>query len=325
MNFNDLMYFECKRKTKREAFLEAMETVVPFEKWTSVIEPFYYADNAGKRGRPPIGIDKMLRMYLLQVWFNLSDELLEDNIYESNSFQRFVGIDLMSESVPDATTLLKFRHMLTENKLQQQMMAELTALLKQNNILMTQGTLVDATIVQASSSTKNKNKERDPFMKSTQKGKVWHFGGKAHIGTDKNGIVHTVITTPANIHDSTPALDLLHGEEEEVFGDSGYVGMDKKENAPKNVKFQIVKRLSTVNKIQNDQEREIVKLAEKAKCSIRAKVEHAFHIIKNIFGFRRFRYKGHSKNDSLLHMLFASCNLYKLRNTGRSLGYCSSS
>jgi len=317
MNLSDLMHSGVKRKTKREVFLEQIEKIVPFALWTKLIEPHYYVKRADGRGRPPIGIGKMLRMYLLQIWFNLSDELLEDSIYESNSMQRFVGIDLMSESVPDATTLLLFRQMLTENGLQQKMMTELTELLTKNKIMMTKGTIVDATIIQAPSSTKNEKKERDPYMKSVKKGNNWYFGCKAHIGIDKkSGLVHTVVTTPANIHDSAVAPQLTHGKEKEVYGDSGYLGIDKK---IRHAKCRIVKRLSTINKITDETKRAKAKAFETKKCSVRATVEHAFHIIKNIFGFRRIRYRGEAKNDSLFQMLFACVNLYKLARQGRSL------
>jgi len=308
------------KATRKQKFLADMEKIVPFKEWERLIEPHYYVQRADKRGRPPIGIGKMLRLYLLQIWYNLADEAVEDNIYDSIAMQRFAGIDLMSESVPDATTLCLFRQLLEKNKLQQEMMAQLTKLLKENKILMTKGTIVDATIVQASSSTKNEKKERDPYMKSVKKGNNWYFGCKAHIGVDRDsGLVHTVKTTPANVHDGEIALSLLHGEEKKAYGDSAYLGIDRKPGAPRNVKFRIVKRLSTVNKISDEYKRARAKEFETKKCGIRAKVEHVFHIIKNKFGWKRVRYRGGDKNDSLFHILFASANLLMLVRRGQTL------
>lgn len=305
------------KATRKQKFLADMESIVPFTEWTAMIEPYYYKERADKRGRPPTGIEKMLRIYLLQVWYNLADEATEDNIYDSLAMQRFVGVDLMIDRVPDGTTLCLFRQMLTENKLQQKMMAQLTELLKTNKIVMTKGTIVDATTIHAPSSTKNEKKERDPYMKSVKKGNNWYFGCKTHIGVDsESGLVHTVKTTPANVHDSEIALDLLHGKEKKAYGDSAYLGIDKKPNAPKRVKFKITKRLSTINKMPDEYKRKIAKEIETKKCSIRAKVEHAFHIIKNKFGWKRVRYRGGEKNDSLFHILFASANLLVLKRRG---------
>lgn len=243
VSFGELLQAGTKT-TKKQKFLSDMENIVPFKEWEQLIEPYYYVRRGDGRGRPPVGIERMLRLYLLQVWYNLADEALEDNIYDSLAMQKFAGIDLMSESVPDATTLCLFRQLLEKNKLQQKMMTDLTEALKKSRIIMTKGTIVDATIIQASSSTKNEKKERDPYMKSAKKGNNRYFGMKAHIGVDKkSGLVHTVKTTPANVHGSTVALDLLHGKEKEAYGDSGYLGIDKKENAPKKMKFKIVKEM----------------------------------------------------------------------------------
>lgn len=310
LSFADIEQSAKTRVTKRERFLSDMEAIVPFKKWVCMIEPYY---PKGERGRPVKGIEKMLRMYLLQIWFNLSDEMLEDCIYDSYSMKKFAGIDLMEENVPDAVTLLRFRHILEQNGLQKLIFKDLAKELAVRHYLMKEGTVVDATIISAPSSTKNEDNERDPEMASTKKGNNWYFGCKAHIGVDKeSGLVHTVEVTSANVHDSTPALKLLTGEEKEVYGDSGYLGMEKQEKASENVKYEIVQRKSTTEKIENGLIRALRKAKERQKCSIRAIVEHAFHILKCRFGYRKVRYSGLAKNESHLNMLFACVNLVKL-------------
>jgi len=309
-SFADIEQSAKTRVTKREKFLSDMEAIVPFKRWVTMIEPYY---PKGERGRPVKGIEKMLRMYLLQIWFNLSDEMLEDCIYDSYSMKKFAGIDLLEENVPDAVTLLRFRHILEKNGLQKRIFNDLSEELAARRYLMKEGTVVDATIIQASSSTKNEDKERDPEMSSVKKGNNWYFGCKAHIGVDKkSGLVHTLEVTSANVHDSTPALKLLTGEETEVYGDSAYLGMNKQENAPKNVKYEIVQKKSTTEKIENGLIRALHKARERQKCSIRAIVEHAFHVLKCKFGYRKVRYFGLAKNESHLNMLFACVNLVKL-------------
>lgn len=310
LSFSDIEQSAKTRVTKREKFLSDMETIVPFKRWVAMIEPYY---PKGERGRPVKGIEKMLRMYLLQIWFNLSDEMLEDCIYDSYSMKKFAGIDLLEENVPDAVTLLRFRHILDKNGLQKRIFKDLSKELAARNYLMKEGTVVDATIISAPNSTKNEEKERDPEMASTKKGNNWYFGCKAHIGVDKeSGLVHTVEVTSANIHDSVPALQLLTGEEKEVYGDSAYLGIDKQENAPENVKYNIVKRKSSTEKIENGLIRTFHKDREKKKSGIRAIVEHSFQVLKCRFGYRKVRYFGLAKNESHLNMLFACVNLVKL-------------
>jgi len=315
----DLAHDGVKRQTRKEKFLSNMEDLIPFEQWEAMIEPYYYPKNVkGGRGRPPMGIKKMLRMYLLQVWFTLSDEALEDAIYEIYSFQKFVGIDLMSEKVPDAVTLLQFRHLLEANGLQQKMMAEQAKFLKDSGVTMTKGTIVDATIIHASGSTKNQEKKRDSEAKSTKKGGNWFFGFKAHIGTDTNGIVHSVVTTSGNVADVTVSEQLLHGDEKAVYGDSGFIGMKNHLSTKKKLKCYIVQKKSIIDKIENEERRAKAKEYETKKCKIRAKVEHVFHVIKNIFGYKRAKYKGIAKNDGRLNILFALANIYRLHCQGRS-------
>jgi len=308
--FGDLEFEHKKRRTRREVFLDQMETVVPWKEWTDLIAPYY---PKGEHGRPPKGIELMLRMYLLQGWFSLSDEMLEDALYDSQSMRRFVGINLLEEDVPDATTLLKFRHLLEQHDLTSRMFHELNNALSRKGCLMKEGTIVDATIIAAPSSTKNKEGQRDPEMHQTKKGNQWYFGMKAHIGVDsKSGMVHTVEATAANQHDITCTSQLLHGEETIVYGDAGYTGVSERpeiKNGHGRVEWKIALRHSVLTRMKDGPDKDAVVQAEHEKASIRAKVEHQFHIVKNLFGFRKVRYRGIAKNHSLLYMLFASANL----------------
>ena len=226
MTFSDYEYSNRKRITKREDFLDIMDEIIPWDEWVEFVKPYY---PSGKRGRPTKGIEKMLRMYLLQVWFNLSDEGVEDAIYDSYAFRKFMGINFNEEQVPDATTLLKFRHLLEENHLGEQMFKAINYVLEQAGAMMKGGTIVDATIINAPSSTKNAEKARDPEMHQTKKGNEWRFGMKCHIGVDAGtGYVHTVTATPANVHDITETAKLIREDDEVVYGDSGYVGIQKR-------------------------------------------------------------------------------------------------
>jgi IS5 family transposase len=309
-SFGDIEFWGKKKTTRREAFLNKMEGLIPWAKWVGTIEERY---PKGERGRPPIGAEKMLRMYLLQIWFNLSDETIEDALYDIQSMRQFVGINLLTENVPDATTLLKFRHLLESNGIARRLFNDLGEELVKSGKMVRGGTIVDATIFDAPSSTKNEKKDRDPEMHQTRKGNQWYFGMKGHIGMDaESGLVHTVEVTAANVHDVVMAEALLHGEEKDVYGDSGYTGLEErsemKEKHP-SVKCHIAKRPSVVNRMADGAGKEQAQLEEHAKASIRAKVEHAFHIIKVWFGYRKVRYRGLSKNLSRLHMLFACANL----------------
>ena len=309
--FSDLEYSNRKRKTNREKFLDIMEEIIPWDEWVEFVAPYY---PSGKRGRPTKGIEKMLRMYLLQIWFNLSDEGVEDAIYDSYAFRKFMGINFNEEQVPDATTLLKFRHLIEKNHLGEQMFRAINHVLEQNGAMMKGGTIVDATILNAPSSTKNQEKSRDPEMHQTKKGNEWRFGMKCHIGVDAGtGYVHAVTATPANVHDITEAHNLLRKADEVVYGDSGYIGIEKREeilNDPhfSKIEFRITRRPKSLPKVSDnaiDWERQI----DHRKSSVRCKVEHAFHIIKNRFGFTKVRYRGIAKNLNKLNMLFACANL----------------
>jgi IS5 family transposase len=255
-------------------------------------------------------VPRMLRMYCLQQWYGLADEALEDALYDSQALRDFVGIDLSRESVPDATTLLKFRRLLLDNDLTKALFEEINAHLAEQGLLMRAGTIVDATIIAAPSSTKNAGNTRDPEMHQAKKGNQWHFGMKAHVGVDVgSGLVHSVVATAANVNDVTQAGALLHGEETVAFGDAGYRGVDKRAEAqgPKwHVAMQPGKRR------QLDPTRKWARLLEKAeqlKASIRAKVEHPFHVIKNLFRHKKTRYKGLAKNEAQLFSLFGLANL----------------
>lgn len=309
-------YANKGRITRREKFLSDMQAIVPWASLLAVIEPHY---PKGQRGRPPIGCLRMLRIYFLQQWYNLADEALEDSLYDIASLREFVGIDLGREPIPDATTLLKFRHLLEQNDLSAQMLQAINADLEQRGLLMRAGTIVDATLIAAPSSTKNKSGQRDPQMQQTKKGNNFYFGMKAHIGVDaETGVVHTVTHTPANAHDITQATNLLHGQETHVYGDSGYRGIDKREEAQDiNVQWHTSmmpsKRKAIKQAKQQDsatgQLAQAIDQIEKLKASIRAKVEHPFHIVKNLFKYKKVSYKGIAKNAARHTMLFALANL----------------
>jgi IS5 family transposase len=295
------------KTTRRAAFLADMEVAVPWADLCAVIEPFY--PTAGK-GRPPIGLERMLRIYFLQQWFNLSDPGAEESLYESISMRRFAGIDLGREPVPDETTICKFRHMLERNDLGRRLFETVHEHLDDRGIKVTTGTIVDATIISAPSSTKNADHARDPDMHQTRKGKQWYFGMKAHIGVDsKTKVIHTVVATAANVADCTILPDLLHGDETRVWGDQAYRGQGEaiREAAP-NARDFTNRRCRHRGVVD-----EVEKAKNRTKSRVRAKVEHPFGIIKRVFGFACVRYRGLEKNA---HRLFVTCaltNLFMLR------------
>jgi transposase, IS5 family len=310
--FSEFEFAGKRKTTRREKFLAEMEITVPWDELLVEIKP-YYPD--GKRGRPPIGLERMLRLYFLQQWYGLADEALEDAVYDSQAMRAFLGINLASNPVPDATTLLKFRHLLEENDLCATIFETINAHLEERGLLMREGTLVDATIINAPSSTKNKDKARDPDMHQTKKGNQWYFGMKAHIGTDRDsGIVHTVISTAANISDISQTDKLLHGQETQVHADAGYVGIEKREEIAEEdptgrIDWQIAKRRGPIKKMAEGPEKDLILAEEKAKASVRAFVEHPFHILKNLFRHRKTRYRGLAKNYHQLQVLFGLGNL----------------
>ena len=319
MSFAQVEYAGKKKQTRRDKFLGQMEQVVPWKRLIAVIEPHY--PKSGQRGRPPIGIARILRMYFIQQWYGLADEAVEDAIYDSQALRNFCRIDLAVESVPDATTLLNFRHLLETHELPQAMLREVNALLKERGLLMSQGTLIDATLIAAPSSTKNRKHERDPQMHQTKKGNQWYFGLKAHIGADEqSGLVHTVVSTAANVSDISQTANLMHGKEQVVGADAGYVGAQKREEVQQalrdneqQVAWRIAKRRKPIREMAEGWQKNLALAYEKLKARIRAKVEHPFHVVKNIFQHKEVRYKGVAKNDAQLHTLFALSNLYMVR------------
>ena len=319
VSFAQAEYDKKKKRTRRELFLEKMEQVVPWSRLMEVIEPHY--PKSGKRGRPPIGLERMLRMYFVQQWYGLADEAVEDAIYDSQALRNFMDIDLSRQSVPDATTLMGFRHLLEANNLAQALLVEVNAMLIERGLLMSKGTLVDATLIAAPSSTKNQKHARDAEMHQTKKGNQWHFGMKAHIGVDQeSGLVHTLVTTAANVSDISQTSVLLHGQEQDVWLDAGYVGVEKREDMQaalaangQEVHWPIAKRRKTLEKLADGWQKNLAQAYEKLKAQVRARVEHPFHIIKNIFQYKKTRYKGLAKNDAQLNVLFALSNLFMMR------------
>ena len=301
------------KQTRRERFLSEMDRAVPWVRLVALIEPFY---PTGARGRPPLGIERMLRVYFLQQWYALGDAALEDTLYDSRAMRAFLGGDV----VPDATTLLKFRHLLERHDLPRQLFAEINALLAERGRFLREGTIVDATILAAPPSTKNKAKERDPEMHQTKKGNAWHFGMKAHVGVDlDSGLVHTVVGTAANVADVAQAHALLHGEEKVVLGDAGYQGVEKRAEIVArfaDVRWYVAAKRSKVKAMAESKLKAATQALEKAKAQVRAYVEHPFHVVKNLFKHRKTRYRGLAKNTAQLHTLFALANLVL---AGRSL------
>ena len=308
ISFSQMEYAGKKRITRRERFLGEMERVVPWSALLEVLEPYY---PKGKRGRPPIGLERMLRVYFIQQWYGLSDEGVEDAITDSQALRRFVGIDLSREDAPDATTLLQFRRLLETHRLTEKLFSCINGQLAAQGLLLKEGTIADATILSAPSSTKNREKARDPEMHQTKKGNQWYFGMKAHIGVDsQSGLVHTVTGTAAHVADITETEKLLHGEERVVFLDAGYTGIEKRaEVKEKKVKWLVAMKRGKLKAMPEDRLKTLTGQLERAKASVRAKVEHAFHVLKNLFHYRKVRYKGLFKNTVQLHMLFGLVNL----------------
>ena len=308
ISFSQMEYAGKKRITRRERFLGEMERVVPWSALLEVLEPYYLK---GKRGRPPIGLERMLRVYFIQQWYGLSDEGVEDAITDSQALRRFVGIDLSREDAPDATTLLQFRRLLETHRLTEKLFSCINGQLAAQGLLLKEGTIADATILSAPSSTKNREKARDPEMHQTKKGNQYYFGMKAHIGADsQSGLVHTVTGTAAHVADITETDKLLHGEEQVVFLDAGYTGIEKRaEVKEKKVKWLVAMKRGKLKAMPEDRLKTLTGQLERAKASVRAKVEHAFHVLKNLFHYRKVRYKGLFKNTVQLHMLFGLVNL----------------
>ncbi len=305
--------FELKTKrTRKREFLDEMELVVPWAELEALIAP--HAPQ-GKTGRPPFAVRTLLRIHFMQQWFGLSDPAMEEALYDVPMYREFAGLDNGLERLPDESTILRFRHLLEANNLSLQILGAVNATLAAKGLLLKSGTVVDATLIAAPSSTKNKDGQRDPEMHQTKKGNQWHFGMKAHIGVDADsGLVHTVIGTAANVNDVTQGHALLHGKEELVFGDAGYQGAPKRKEAS-GVAWQIAMRPGKRRAIKDTAWGALLDKAEKLKASVRAKVEHPFRVIKRQFGHTKVRYRGLKKNTQQLYTLFALSNLWMVRGT----------
>ena len=312
-SFSELEYSLKKKQTRRDRFLAEIEAMTPWVALEKAVMPFY--PSRGGRGRPPIGLGRMLRMYIAQQCFGLSDEGIEDALYDSQAIRRFVGIDLSRESAPDATTLLNFRHLLESHQLTESIFNAINGHLAEKGLLLREGSIVDATLIAAPPSTKNKAGKRDPEMHQSKKGNQWHFGMKAHIGVDaQSGLVHTVIGTAGNVSDVTQAQALLHGDETDVFGDAGYQGVEKREgNLGSPVTWHVAMRPGKRKQLPGTALGDLLEQIEHAKASIRAKVEHPFHVVKNLFRHRKTRYQGLTKNTAQLFSLFGLANLVLAR------------
>ena len=310
--------FERKTKrTRKREFLDEMNLVVPWTELVLLIAPHAPTPGA-KGGRPPFAVEIMLRIHFVQQWFNLSDPAMEEALYDTPMFREFVGLDAGEDNLPDESTILRFRHLLEAHNLSSQILATVNATLAAKGLLLKSGTVVDATLIAAPSSTKNSSGERDPEMHQTKKGNQWHFGMKAHIGVDADsGLVHTVVGTAANVNDVTQAHALVHGEETDVFADAGYQGVGKRDETQEiNVNWHVAMRPGKRKVLDKSTPMgAILDQLERAKASIRAKVEHPFRVIKRQFGHVKVRYRGLAKNTAQLHTLFALSNLWMVRRT----------
>ena len=292
--------------TRRAQFLAEMDAVVPWSRLLGVIQPHYPRAEQG-RPRPPL--ERMLRIYFMQQWFNLSDPAMEDGLYDSEAMRRFAQVDPGADLVPDESTILRFRHLLEEHQLTERLFNEVRQLLEEKKLLLKSGTIVDATIIAAPPSTKNAAQARDPDMKQVRKGKQWHFGMKVHVGTDRQGLVHSLVTGPASEGDITRLDELLHGEEREYFGDQAYWSEDHRRHCRHaGIRYRVNRR-ARPGRTLNKRQRAINRL----RSATRARGEHAFHVVKTLWGFAKVRYRGLMKNTARAFTAFALANLYLAR------------
>src|SRR6266849_4771486 len=292
--------------TRRERFLAEMDAVIPWPRLVRLIEPHY--PKAGQ-GRQPLGLEKMLRIYFLQQWFNLSDPQAEDAIYDSESMRRFAGVELSEDVVPDETTILRFRHLLEQHGLTQAIFAAVRDLLTAKRLLLQSGTIVDATIIAAPSSTKNAAQARDPEMRQTKKGNTWYFGMKLHVGTDPHGLVHTLTATDAAQADVTQLPALVHGAERAIYGDQAYWSEARRQEfRARGVRYRVNRRPHPTAPLS-----ERWRAINRARSRTRARGEHSFHVVKRLWGFAKVRYRGLAKNTARAFAMFALANLYLLR------------
>ena len=306
--FNDEL---AKVRIKKKEFLNQMDRIIPWGEWEALIQPYYYK---GERGNKPYELELMLRLFILQNLYNLSDEGTVAEVIDSRTFSEFCGVD-SSTQVPDGETLGRFRNLLVKHGLQEQLFAQVLGMLMERGLILKKGTIVDSTIISAPSSTKNKEKQRDPDAHQTKKGNTWHFGYKAHIGVDRDsGLVHTVKATSANVHDVSMTAELMHGEEETLNGDSGYLGAEKRKDAivrnksGKKIRYEINRRPSQINKLSKSGQYR-AKKREHAKSSVRSKVEHVFGVVKGLLKFKKTRYRGLRKQEAKFNIMFALANL----------------
>lgn len=308
LSFSEAEYVNKKHKTRRQAFLEKMNGLMPWEKLEKRISKHY---PKGENGRPPYPLAVMLRVHCMQLFYNLSDPAMEDALYEIESMRRFAGLSL-SGRIPDETTILNFRHFLEQHALGKEIFVTVNKHLADHGLLLKEGSILDATIIAAPSSTKNEDGERDSEMHQSKKGNQWYFGMKMHIGVDDTfGVIHSIETTSANVHDIVVADKILHGKEERVWTDAGYTGIEKREEHEKRkVNWHIAMKLGKRAKLPESHPDEKI---EKLKASVRAKVEHSFFYIKRVFGYSKVRYRGLEKNNNRLHMLAAFTNLMRMQ------------
>lgn len=305
--FAGLAWSMKKKVTRRERFLAEMNAVIPWDRLKAVIEPHY--PKAG-RGRQPLGLEKMLRIYFVQQWFDLSDPGAEDAIYDSESIRRFVGVELGEDTVPDETSILRFRRLLETHGLTEGIFAEVRALLEEKRLLLRAGTIVDATIIAAPSSTKNQEGKRDPEMRQTKKGNTWHFGMKLHVGTDTQGLVHSLVVTDAAQADIKQLPALLHGDERELYGDQAYWSeSDRERFEAQKVRYRVNRRGHSRRPLTEQQ-----KAVNRERSRVRARGEHPFHVVKRLWDFTKVRHRGLAKNRTRAYALFALSNLYMMRH-----------
>ena len=316
MSLSDFEYSSRKRKTKREEFLECMDSIIPWDEIVTMIEPYYYKNT---RGRKAIPIETMFRMFLLQRWYSLSDEALEDAIYDSYAMRKFMHLNFMEESVPDATTLCKFRKIIVDNRIDKLFFDSIKKFMDDHGHIMHGGTIVDATIIDAPKSTKNQEQQRDPEMHQTKKGNQWFFGAKFHVGVDAGtGLVHSLETTSANVADSTVAHKLFREDDEVGYGDSAYSALAKHEEIRKNpnlskIDFRMNQKKPYRKNVWEDGPGIFwLQYMENQKSRTRCKVEYVFHIVKDVFCFRKTPYRGLRKLEAAGNILFASANLYMI-------------
>jgi len=307
-------YERRPKATKRQRFLAGMDAVVPWSRLVAVIEPSYPKPTAG--GHLPFPIETMLRIHCMQQWFALSDPAMEEALHDIPAMRAFARLDAGEDLIPDESSILRFCHRLEKQGLAERLFAEVNALLTERGLLLRQGTIVDATLINVNSSTKNPSGERDPEMHQTKKGNNWYFGCKAHIGVDAgSGLTHTVVTTAAKVNDVTQAHRLLHAEETAVFGDAGYQGVEKhEENLEREVTWQVAMKPGKRRVLPDTLLGELIDQLEHVKASIRSKGEHPFRVVKRQFGYLKVRYRGLMKNDAQIVTLFAWANLYQARH-----------